>query len=107
MPRCFVILTLLLTQLFAPALASAQAVLCVHADGSAVVESVQQWQECHTGITEIDRSSVSAPACRDIPISGISIQQSIGARDSSHILQLWHAHAVSVGEVPSPPPPWR
>ena len=83
MSRCITILALLLTQLLAPAMSWRQAVLCVHPDGSAFVESPSELLECHGAASKSDDAGVSEQTCRDFAFPNIGqIAPTVSLRSS-------------------------
>jgi hypothetical protein len=105
MARHLTILGLLLTQLIAPTVAWGQAVLCVHADGSAFVESPDEWMECHTAAAKSSGAGVSEPSCQDFAIpSSVQIEKTVRPRTSSVlILQLCLTPIAPWSDLAHPP----
>ena len=100
---------LAMTQLLAPVLGTEQAVLCVHPDGSAMVESGEELVECHAVTSQTDQASLTTPQCRDIAIPAHTADQQIVARRGSDSvpLPLFVAQIASRILLPAPTSYWQ
>lgn len=101
MARYSVALFLAMVQLLTPVMGREQAVLCLHPDGSALVESGAELAKCHVSPTQAEEDSISAPQCRDIAIPvQAADQQTVRHRGSaSSQFQLFAVSFVAPGII--------
>jgi hypothetical protein len=87
MARFLIGFLLAATQFLAPILGKDQAVLCMHPDGSALVESGEELIKCHSSTAETEDGILSAPQCRDFAIPAHATGQQIVTPRGSNFLQ--------------------